>query len=200
MGYEWIASNYNDTDLVPENIKDSVSIFGVEGDLVGWAGVFAISGNQFFSAMTLCHSGAVVWQFQYTWDDSNWLVCEGWFANMANDTTYFYVFIINKNTGELKFSSWGNTIQYLNSTWMTSYFDPATGNIDRNYVLYDSQHYRVHYEYSTGLYTQTNTWKTDTSAFVNNNSIVYLWKTYANYYETRGVSWGYTINGRVSIS
>jgi len=36
MTLEWYASNFNDPDLIPGNIKDWEDIFGVAGNYVGW--------------------------------------------------------------------------------------------------------------------------------------------------------------------
>ncbi len=46
MWYEWIVSNYNDPDLIPENVRDQIDIFGVPGNLVPTFGTLGVWKSQ----------------------------------------------------------------------------------------------------------------------------------------------------------
>ena len=81
MWYEWIASNYDDLDLTPSNIKDWVDIFGVEGTFEG-------SGNwSFWTLHTIALDVSYINYYQVgnmIILASSWNVWTAWYYNDAN--------------------------------------------------------------------------------------------------------------------
>lgn len=75
MWYQWIASNYNDSDLTENNIRDGVEIFGVEGNFEGltsgWLGnyIWSVSWS---TASTILVPGVRAIEF---WDYVYFFCC-----------------------------------------------------------------------------------------------------------------------------
>jgi len=187
MWYKWIASNYNDNDLIPTNVKDGVDIFGVEGDLIS-------------SALEWLELSIVYWKSDFT----NTEKCQ-WSRSVIAETAGFLYMIFPSSWDD--WSDWDVYNAYL---WVVKYDKLSHNiimvwNIDTDW-LYTSQPYHI-WSYQDwniirvnmqayqqvaifSINTDTDTlsvwyntiwsnWTPNTNGTQIHNSLVYNWSTVA---------------------
>ena len=126
MGYEWMASNYPDMDLIPSNVKDAVDIFGVVGDYAGW-GLPPGWVAWLFNIARIYHGVDLYYQLMsstYYFEDTNYI---SWFAQLGYKTnngrysSNSYLFNIDKVTWiPILYAWWGMSQWLLHHTYVTN--------------------------------------------------------------------------------
>lgn len=146
MGYQWIASNYNDSDLTENNIRDGVEIFGVEGGLVGtnWLDIIKniTIDNPAGSTVIVPNS---VWHYEY-WDKIYMF-----YMDLQSPTAKVVLLSIDKTTWELSQESvWNitNTSPFI--TVYSAYVD--WNNI---YINWQQSSDQKHFIYDMDTWTRT---------------------------------------------
>jgi hypothetical protein len=101
MAYEWIIQNYPEPNLLAENIKDGVEIFGVNGNY-SW-NIWQWHIWQIIVQTTLdiiWYNSSINWEFTFWVDTVAWIVwsvCIEWISGSTLNWNVF-LFIFNKIT------------------------------------------------------------------------------------------------------
>lgn len=172
MALEGYTSNFPDPDLIPSNIKDGVTIFGVEGDYSGWGwAIFWWSYFYNYSVITptiLIATFADLNRPANSWEAGDFL-CE-----YNNRVYYFY----SQNTWNYSNTKiiWyipqdGNSVTQIHTYWtsvaysddytINTKFDSAWWNIYYSVYDYDSWEGFYHIrkiDLNTETTTQVSSW------------------------------------------
>lgn len=161
MGYEWIASNYPDTDLVDTNIKDGVDIFGVEWTYTWWA-IWAMwvkylmnSDNNYWDGYWL----PVIAVLQY-WND---LISCAW--SYWSGTYRIWIWYLPINVSPLEIlPTWTNALIQWNTTDGWTWWAISLSSI---YIDWDDIYFNT---YNANVWNKHAVINRTTKTFTNNQS------------------------------
>lgn len=204
MTLQWIVSNFNDPDLVPNNVKNLVKIFDVEGDYQWGVGTlwvwqsqntywsiqtmpqYMLAMNKFGSLLSSAHAFVLVW---------NNLICGIWQTNVTIGnyamTTFFSIDI---TTGGIIYI-WTMSTNWTPRWFNSIYYDSITNKIYRNYQYYESWYWYQPRHYKLDTITLTITWYFSwhiTTWVTLPNNLTVWWKNYSPF---PPVSWNWLRTG-----